>query len=86
MANSASWILSLVSKQASKDNSVVLGQNEQNLKSRKNWPSNLKNKSCKEKKSKAPVSQLLNAEVNSGNRKVVLTSNYVYATRICRCH
>ena len=30
--------------------------------------------------SKAPVNQLVNAEVNSGNRKAVLASNY--ATRI----
>lgn len=33
MEKSTSWILSLVSKQASKDNSVMLGQNQQNLKS-----------------------------------------------------
>lgn len=32
------------------------------------------------KKSKAPVSQLENAEVNSGNHKAILVSNY--ATRI----
>ena len=81
MANSTSWILSLVSKQASKDNSVVLGQNQQNLKSQeKTGQATLKKKSCKEKESKAPVSQLVNAEANSDNRKVVLTSNY--ATRI----
>ena len=34
--------------------------------------------------SKAPMSQLVNAEVNSGNRKAVLASNY--ATRICGGH
>ena len=33
-----------------------------------------------ERKSKAPVSQLVNAEVNSGNLKAVLASNY--ASRI----
>ena len=34
-------------------------------------------------KPKAPVSQLVNAEVNSGNRKAVLASNY--ATRMQEC-
>ena len=36
------------------------------------------------RKSKAPVSQLMNAEVNSGNRKAVLASSY--AIRICGRH
>ena len=31
--------------------------------------------------SKAPVSQLVNAEVNSGNRKAVLVSNYAKRIR-----
>ena len=34
--------------------------------------------------SKGPVSQLVNAEVNGGNRNAVLASNY--ATRICGRH
>ena len=39
-----------------------------------------------EKKSKAPVRQLVNAKVNSGNRKAVLASNYTLQLRICECH
>ena len=33
-------------------------------------------------KSKAPVSQLVNVEVNSGNHKAVLASNYTLQLRI----
>ena len=33
--------------------------------------------------SKAPVSQLVIAEVNSGNRKAVLVSNYTMRTPCC---
>ena len=36
--------------------------------------------------SKAPVSQLVNAELNSGNRKTVLQSNYTLQLRIRGCH
>ena len=36
--------------------------------------------------SKAPASQLVNAEVNSGNRKAVLASNYTLQLRIRECH
>ena len=35
----------------------------------------------REKESKTPVCQLENAEVNSGNRKVVLASNYAIRIR-----
>ena len=41
---------------------------------------------CKKKESKAPVSQLVNAEVNSGNRKAVLASNYTLQLGIRECH
>ena len=32
------------------------------------------------------MSQLVNAEVNSGNRKAVLASNYTLQLRIRECH
>ena len=39
-----------------------------------------------EEKSKAPVSQLVNAEVNSVVVIAVLASNYALQVRICECH
>ena len=39
-----------------------------------------------EEKSKAPVSQLVNAEVNSVVVIAVLAPNYTLQVRICECH